>query len=63
MVDGTTMRALLTSLFGSYTPPVDPSGVPLAGVAGVDWPWVCGVLLFALLLWGFLRLLVGIFRR
>ena len=30
-----------------------------SGLAGVDWPWIAGVFLFAIVLWSFLRL-VGV---
>ena len=30
-----------------------------SGLAGVDWPWIAGVFLFAIVLWSFFRL-VGV---
>ena len=45
--------------FGSYTQVID---VVATGFAGVDWPWVMGVLLFAIVLWSLFRLL-GVFFK
>ena len=33
--------------------------VVASGLAGVDWPWLAGVFLFAIVLWSFFRL-VGV---
>ena len=44
------MRELITTLFGEYTPLVDPqTGSAVLGVAGCDWEWIAGVLLFCFL--------------
>ena len=51
------MRDLISTLFGSYTPPtytetvgeVTREVIP-AGAAGVDWTYVLGVLAFLLVL-------------
>ena len=66
------MKSLITQLFGTYTPirtqeiisfTVDEVthsefiDIVASGAAGVDWPWVMGVLLFAICLWSFFRLL------
>lgn len=72
------VRDLIVSLFGAYTPVTYTmtSGVPLsdgtvsaienivipAGLAGVDWTWVAGVFLFAIVLHGFLRM-VGVLLK
>jgi hypothetical protein len=71
------MRELLISLFGTYTPVMTTESFVVSGVdgnvletvevvasgfAGVDWPWVLGVLLFALVLYSFFRL-VGVFLK
>ncbi len=67
------MKDLIVSLFGSYEPvmTVEPhlvgealEEVPVvaSGVAGVDWPWIMGVLLFAIVLYSFFRL-VGVLLR
>lgn len=64
-----SMKYVVRSIFGSYTPVTesvttylaDGSAVTstqvVAGVAGVDWPFICGVALFSILLYSFLRLL------
>lgn len=67
------MKDLILSLFGAYEPVmtvethvvVDVAQtveVVAAGVAGVDWPWVAGVLLFAIVLYSFFRL-VGVLLK
>ena len=65
------MKTLIVSLFGTYTPVttealysytvegatyVDSYNVVASGAAGLDWPWIMGVLLFAICLWSFFRL-------
>lgn len=57
------LRDLLIGLFGEYTPNLDASGVPLAGLAGVDWVWISSVALFSLVLYGLLRFVGVIFKR
>ena len=64
-----SMKYVVRSIFGDYTPVTesvttylaDGSAVTstqvVAGVAGVDWPFICGVALFSILLYSFLRLL------
>ena len=67
------MKDLIASLFGSYEPVMTVESylvgetlqevqVVASGVAGVDWPWVMGVLLFAIVLYSFFRL-VGVLLR
>lgn len=59
------MKDLVLSLFGLYEPVlkvVDGVSVPLDGLAGVDWPWLMGAVLFAIVLYSFFRL-VGVFFR
>lgn len=67
------MKEMILSLFGSYEPVtyteyfqiasedgtlvLDSFEVVASGLAGVDWPWVMGVLLFAIVLYSFFRLL------
>lgn len=65
------MRDLIISIFGVYEPVtsmvsvVDESGAVqiiesvASGMAGVDWPYVLGVFLFAIVLYSFFRL-VGV---
>ena len=57
------MRDLIISIFGSYTPVTDAAGVALQGMAGVDWPYLAGVALFALVLYSFFRLLGVVFKK
>lgn len=72
------MKSLIVSLFGSYTPVMtqeiatytaadgtvvtEAVSVVAAGAAGLDWPWIMGVLLFAIVLYSLFRLL-GVFFR
>lgn len=71
------MKALIESIFGSYTPVMTQEvisytvdgetlfeyvDVVASGVAGVDWPWLMGVLLFAIVLWSLFRIL-GVFFK
>ena len=66
------MRELIEAIFGVYTPVtydvLDAEGVVLYtavadGAAGVDWTYVGGVFLFALVLYSFFRLLGVVFKR
>lgn len=62
---------ILEAIFGVYTPVTysvagadgTMSEVVASGAAGVDWPYVLGVLLFALVLWSFFRLVGVILKR
>lgn len=72
------MKELLLSLFGAYSPVMtqvyittqdadlgavtQSYDVVASGMAGVDWPWLLGVALFALVLWSLFRLL-GVFFK
>lgn len=64
------MRDLIIQIFGSYRPivgpAISPSGelveIALSGLAGVDWPYVLGVGLFALVLYCFFKLLGGVLK-
>lgn len=67
------MKDMIYGLFGSYEPVTyleffqttaedgsvawDSYEVVASGLAGVDWPWVMGVVLFAIVLYSFFRLL------
>lgn len=63
-----TMKDILVAIFGTYTPVTTEVSVTAAdgtvstvaqvvsGMAGVDWPYVLGVLLFAVILYSFFRL-------
>ena len=63
---GKKVKDLVLSLFGTYEPitAVAADGVETvaSGLAGVDWPWIAGVLLFAIVLYSFFRL-VGVLLR
>lgn len=74
--DGTTatLADTVTALFGAYTPRTQTVTDHLAdgttvtsqqvipGVAGLDWPWLTSVGLFALFLYGVLRLIGGLIK-
>lgn len=72
------MKSMLIELFGEYTPVMFEqvsyiqttelgyvkvtNDVVASGLAGVDWPWVMGVLLFAIVLYSLFRIL-GVFFK
>jgi len=63
------MKDFLISLFGSYDPVMtvaDIGGqqvqVVASGFAGVDWPWIMGVFLFAIVLYSFFRIVGCLFK-
>lgn len=71
------MKDLIISIFGAYEPVMTQTavateieGVPstelidvvASGAAGLDWPWIMGVLLFAIVLWSLFRIL-GVFFK
>ena len=64
------MRELITSLFGAYTPPtyletvgeLTQEVIP-SGAAGVDWPYVLGVLAFLLVLYCILRIFGAVISK
>lgn len=73
----TGMKALVTSIFGEYTPVTTTSVVSRTtgndtqqylletvapGAAGVDYEWVAGVVLFAVMLFCFMKLLGGVLK-
>lgn len=66
------MTQLLTDIFGIYTPVLtdvyDEAGnyvgsVVASGMAGVDWPYIAGVLLFAIVLVSVFKLLGVILKN
>lgn len=73
-METSTMQDILTAIFGTYTPVTSDSVVAAAdgsvtivtevasGMAGVDWPYVLGVLLFAVVLYSFFRLVGAILK-
>lgn len=74
-VDETGLPAVVKSVFGEYHPRTQTvtetrtDGTVLTsvecvpGLAGLDWYWISGVLLFAMVLWSFFRFVGGIFKR
>ena len=72
--DSETMPGLVTALFGSYTPRTqtvteylpDGSNVTytevVPGLAGLDWPWIASVALFAMSLYCVFRMIGGLFK-
>lgn len=71
------MKDLIVSIFGTYEPVMTTHAYVVPGVdgsiletvsavapglAGVDWPWVAGVFLFAIVLYSFFRL-AGVLLR
>ena len=65
------MKELIVHVFGTYSPVMSQEiisytvedvtysnvvNVVAPGAAGVDWTWVAGVFLFAIVLWSFFRL-------
>lgn len=65
------MRSVVESIFGVYTPVMtsvyDDAGTYMgnavaAGAAGVDWTYVLGVALFAIVLYCTLRMIEAVIR-
>lgn len=59
------MKDLIIQLFGEYVPvtsTVDGVEVVASGAAGVDWAWIAGVFLFAIVLYSLMRM-VGVLLR
>ena len=71
------MKDLIIGIFGAYEPVMSQAVAPstvdgvttydvidvvASGAAGVDWAWIMGVLLFALVLYSMFRIL-GVFFR
>ncbi len=73
-LDDLTMRSALAAIFGEYTPKtqtvstyydgqlLDTSTEYVPGVAGMDMEWIAGVIVFAVLLYCFMKLLGGVFK-
>ena len=71
---GSTLSETVIALFGTYTPRTqtvtqqltDGSVVTyqeiIPGLAGLDWPWLASVGLFALFLYGLLRIVGGLLK-
>ena len=72
------MKELITTLFGTYTPVMTEAAVVstgldgasyvnyvdvvASGAAGLDWPWIMGVVLFAICLWSMFRIIGSFFK-
>ena len=67
------LAGVVSSIFGVYTPRtyttttyIDGQSVTateiVPGVAGLDWPWLCGAALFGIMLFCLFKLLGGIWR-
>lgn len=61
------MKDLIISLFGSYEPVVyqnlDGVDVVASGMAGVDWVFLSGVVLFGITLYCVFRAIGGVFKK
>lgn len=57
------MKSLLNTLFGVYEPIADVNGVYAVGAAGVDWTYILGVLLFAICLYSFFRIVGAVIQK
>lgn len=71
------MKTIIEAIFGTYAPvmttehfvvsgvdgnALEAVDVVASGLAGVDWPWVAGVLLFAVVLYCLLRMIGGLLK-
>lgn len=71
------MKELILTIFGPYEPVMSQIAVTnevegvlstemvdvvASGAAGLDWPWIMGVALFAIVLWSLFRIL-GVFFK
>lgn len=70
-----SMSGIVASVFGTYSPKTQTVSLTLdngmvvtsqeiiPGVAGMDWHWIAGVFLFAVVLWSFFRFMGVIFKH
>lgn len=62
-----TMRDAVIAVFGEYKPVTytmaDGMTVVPEGMAGVDWSYVGGILIFAIAFYSFFRFLGGVFKK
>lgn len=67
------LAGVVSSIFGEYTPRTYTTSTYIngeivtgmeivPGLAGLDWHWLCGVVLFAIMLFCFFKLLGGIWK-
>jgi len=67
-----TLKTIITSIFGEYTPvtyemydSVNDTyyDVVASGFAGVDWPFIAGVMLFGIAMYCAFRIIGGIIKN
>ena len=56
-IQGGSGEALTEKLFGEYTP------YNASGIASVDWAWIADVVLFAILVICFFKIVAGVMKR
>ena len=56
-IQGGSGNSLVESLFGAYVP------YNAAGIASVDWAWIADVVLFAILVICFFKIVAGVMKR
>lgn len=73
--DSSSLPGLVTAVLGEYTPRTQTVTTylfdgttlmtvePVPGIAGLDWYWIGGLFLFALVLWSFFRFLGVVFKH
>lgn len=57
------MLDIVTKIFGAYTPNLAPDGTVLGGLYSINWTWIAGVVLFAICLISFFRILGVVIKR
>ena len=70
------MKSVLQSLFGTYTPVTDLEHIwnpstetydvftrTVDGLGGVDWVWIAGVVLFAIVLVSFFKVVGAVIKK
>lgn len=56
-IQGGSGKSLTEKLFGEYTP------YNASGIASVDWAWIADVVLFAILVLCFFKIVAGVMKR
>lgn len=57
------MKTVIENLFGVYTPVTGADGIIPSGAAGVDWGYIAGVVLFAIVLFCFFKIVGAVIKR
>lgn len=57
-----TMRSLIISILGEYTPVVNSAGDPIGGLASLDYEWIAGAVFFGIMLIGTICILRTMIR-